>query len=110
MDLKQQLVIWKRAGFLLDNVALSPTLLDNLMAGDVITPAMAGEIQVGHQTCEMVYTYHIKVHSDVNTSSDGVAPPYNHRTSSSRLILVLFPSSVVAGMVRNTILPRCPIQ
>ena len=50
MDLKQQLVIWKRAGFLLDNVALSPTLLDNLLAGDVITPVMAGEIQVGQET------------------------------------------------------------
>ena len=50
MDLKQQLVIWKRTGFLLDNVALSDTLLDNLLNDDVITPNMAAEIQVGQDT------------------------------------------------------------
>jgi len=53
MDLKHQLVIWKRTGFLLDHVALSHALLDNLLTDDVITPVMAAEIQV----CSISYLF-----------------------------------------------------
>lgn len=46
MDLKQQLVIWKRSEYLLKNVALTPKLCDLLVDYDLFSAEMVAKIQV----------------------------------------------------------------
>ena len=46
MDLKEQLVIWKRAGYLLDNIALTPKLSAQLVDEGIFTMEMMKKIMV----------------------------------------------------------------
>ncbi len=48
MGLKEQLVIWKRSGWLLDNIVLTPKLCDSLVEQDIFTAAMMAEVQVSY--------------------------------------------------------------
>lgn len=46
MDLKQQLVIWKRANYLQGHIALSPLLYDRLVEEGIFTAQMMTQVQV----------------------------------------------------------------
>ena len=46
MDLKQQLVIWKRAAWLQANIALTPLLYDRLVEEGIFTSSMMTKVQV----------------------------------------------------------------
>ena len=46
MDLKQQLVIWKKASFLLDNIAITPVLCEKLIEEGIFTTEMINQVQV----------------------------------------------------------------
>ena len=46
MDLKQQLVIWKKANFLLDNIAITPVLCEKLIEEGIFTTEMINQVQV----------------------------------------------------------------
>ena len=54
MDLKEQLVIWKRAGYLLDNIALTPKLSEQLVDQGIFTLEMMRNIMV-----RMGWTEHV---------------------------------------------------
>ena len=45
MDLKQQLVIWKKANFLLDNIAITPVLCEKLIEEGIFTTDMINQVQ-----------------------------------------------------------------
>ena len=45
MDLKQQLVIWKKANFLLDNIAITPVLCEQLIEEGIFTTDMINQVQ-----------------------------------------------------------------
>ena len=46
MDLKQQLVIWKKANFLLDNIPITPVLCEKLIEEGIFTTEMINQVQV----------------------------------------------------------------
>ena len=51
MDLKEQLVIWKRAEYLIDNMAWTSKLQDRLVHEGVLTAPMVADIEVGRILC-----------------------------------------------------------
>ena len=46
MDLKQQLVIWKKANYLLDNMVITPVLCEKLIEEGIFTVDMINQVQV----------------------------------------------------------------
>ncbi len=50
MDLKEQLVIWKRSGYLLDHLTLNQPLQEKLVDMGVFTSSMMTKIMVSLKT------------------------------------------------------------
>jgi len=46
MDLKEQLVIWKRSAYLLEHISLTPQLCSRLVDYQLFTPDMMADVQV----------------------------------------------------------------
>ena len=57
MDLKQQLVLWKKVSYLLDNISLSQPFLDKLVDYGLFSRDMMDQIHVSSKQVNKLITY-----------------------------------------------------